>query len=199
MSLRTTPAQAGVDYQAVEDAIQKWFRDATGVDVLWSDQDIPQPEWPYGTLNAIDGPDKIGGEDNVRLTTDLTQAGQEVQQEHNGPRQMIVSCQVIQGPPDTHNPDCHARRLATGAQAALSLDSINAAFNAVGLAVVEVSSLTSIPVDVGGEKTSRSIFDVTFAFTSSVTERVGYIENATIIGTIDDSGALIIEDFSTNN
>ncbi len=200
MTLKTTPGQAGLDWQAVEDAIHAWFQGATGVDVIWSNQDLPQPPWPFGTLNIISGPLRIGGEDNVRRSTDLNQdPGEEVQLEHNGPRHFLVSCQVIQGPPDAHNPDCHARRLATAGQAALSLESINQAFNLVGLAVVEYSDITNLDVEVGGEWTTRSAFDVTFAYTSSVTERVGYIENAEIEGTLTDGVTPIIEDFSTNN
>jgi hypothetical protein len=199
MSVQTTPGQAGVDWQVAENAIAAWFAGATGIDVLWANQDIPQPPWPYGTLNMIAGPTKIGGEDNVRRSTDLNQAGEEVQLEHNGPRHITVSCQVIQGPPDTHNPDCHARRLAGAAHAALSLESINAAFNAAGLAVVNAEPVTNADIEVGGEWTSRGVFDVTFAFTSSITERVGYFENADIEGTFDDAGSDIVEDFSTNN
>jgi len=200
MTLNTTPGQAGLDWRTVEDAIFNWFASATGIDVIWANQDVPQPPWPFGTLNIIAGPTKIGGEDSVIVTTDMNQpAGEEVQLDNRGPRHFVVSCQVIQGPPDTHNPDIHARRLASAAHAALSLESVHQAFTAVGLAMVEVDNITSIDTEVGQEWTTRSVFDVTFAFMSSITERTGFINNVEATGTLDDAGTDIVEDFSTNN
>jgi hypothetical protein len=199
MTLRATPGQAGISWRIAEDAIFEWFAGATGIDVIWSDQDVPQPPWPYGTLKIISGPDRIGGEDNIRRSTDMTKAGEEVQLEHNGPRHILVSCQVIQGPPNTHNPDLHARHLASAAHAALSLGSINQAFIVAGLAVVDIEAITDIDTEVGGEWTTRSVFDVTFAYTSSINERVGFVENIEITGTVDDSGTDIVEEFSTSN
>lgn len=198
MTLRTTPGGAGLDWATLEDAIFKWFSDATGIDVLWADQDVPQPPWPFGTLNIIAGPGKPGGDDNVRRSTDLNQVGAEVGLEHNGPRHFTVSCQVIQGPPDAHDPDMHARRLASAAQAALELNTTNAAFIAAGLAVIDIGDATSIDTEVGGEWTTRSMFDVTFACTSSIAEREGYIENMAATGTLDDQGQPITQDFDTD-
>ena len=197
MTLRTTPGQAGVDWQTVEDAIFAWFAAATGIDVVWANQDVPQPPWPYGTLNVITGPTRIGGDDNVRREVDLTRdAGEEVELEYNGPRHFTVSCQVIQGPPDTHDPTCHARRLAGAAHAALSLGSVTQALIVAGLAVVDLEDVINLDTEVGQEWTTRSVFDVTFAFTSSVTELDGYVDTMEVTGTLDDSGSPITEDFS---
>lgn len=60
------------DFSAAEDAIHDWFSTATGLTTVWRDQSAPQPAYPYGSLLIIAGPTKLGGQDEVRESTDLT-------------------------------------------------------------------------------------------------------------------------------
>jgi hypothetical protein len=195
-------ADAPIDWRAIEDAIHSWFATATGIEVVWQGQDTSQLRYPFGTLNIISGPTKIGGDDEQRSTTNLSApAGKEVTISYTGNRQFTVSCQINVGKPDDNDPDCNARHLMSVAAAQLETLPTKDALNAVDLSVATVEGVNTFDLVVGGEWTSRVQMDVIFNTVFNLTDLdsgQAYMANAGITATLDDQGNPIVEDFSTS-
>lgn len=173
-------ALAPIDWETIEDAIQSWFVEATGLDAVnWANQDAPQPPYPYAILNVVSGPTKVGGEDEVRTSTPLPSPAAPIPPvlaEYCGPREMTVSCQVSVGQPFDGVPSAHARALASAAQAALGMDGVRDKLRAAGLSVIQELPVQSFDVQIADVWVARSSMDVRFGLASSVEEKVQAIE-----------------------
>ncbi|MCG8433488.1 MAG: hypothetical protein MJA83_05610 [Gammaproteobacteria bacterium] len=196
--MSVTPA---IDFAAIRGALHDWFSEATGLKTIWADQNRPQPPYPYASLNPITGPVRIGGKDDVVRTTDLAQAGQEVEHCHIGDRLITISCQIHVAPVDDQfgteqepDPQCDAMSLMATAEAHLDTEVNRARFFLVSLAFVSVQSLPQIDLPIGGQIIKRTQMDVQFATKSRVVERTTYIENVTITGQLKDEGGASLPD-----
>ena len=196
--------KAPIAWAALRTAIYDWFAVATELDGLWSDQDQPQLPYPYFALNIISGPTRIGGRDDVIVTTTGVDPNQMSQLDRRGPRHFVVSCQIrVSQKKDQFQtrrepvPACNARALMTAAEGALESQLVKTAFKACALAFVRVvGDPLSIDLPIDGEFVSTVQMDVEFATTASVTEVASVIEDVTITGTLDDNGTPIVDDFS---
>lgn len=169
------PVSSPIAWQTVEDALHAWLNGATGLTTIWSDQDAPQPAYPYATLKIIAGPTKLSALDETRQSYDAGQAaGAEVGLETGGPREITLSCQVFTRQSAT-TPSSHPRDLLTRAQASLGMASYLAALRTAGVAVVEVGPVQDVSLKVDDSWSARAVMSVRFRLAASVTERVGYI------------------------
>lgn len=194
-----------IDWEAVQDAIWQWFSESTELVTVWADQDMPQPKYPYASLDIISGPTRVGGQDDVVRVTDLAQVGEEVQHRRIGLRQFIIACQIHVGPKRNQfatfqepTPNCNARALMSSAEAQLETFAIHQIFRDACLAFVRRTEMLSLDLPIAGEILSRVQMDIEFATNSVVDERTTYIEDVGMTGTFTDPGDTTLppEDFS---
>lgn len=179
MGLSTQP----IDWDVVENALQRWFSDSTGLCTIWGDQDAPQPPYPYAVIKIIAGPSKVGGIDETRQEpVDPLPAAPELPIEilKVGPREMTLSCQVNVGPPDDNDPSAHSRSYMDAAQAALGLPSFTDPLREAGLAVIEELPIGEFNIQIADLWVSRSMMDVRFGLSSCVRELSPIIETVEI-------------------
>lgn len=187
-----------VDWRLIEDTLQAWFAKSTSLpEVVWANQKLAQPAYPYGTLNIIAGPTRLAPSDEFRyVAEDLTETGEELEFVLTGTRQFTVSCQINVGPDGYNDPDCNGRALMGSAEASLELALHREAFRTANMAMVRVGPMQDLSLEVNGEWISRVQMDVEFATTSNVTERTTYIETLDdVTGTLDDAGQTITQVF----
>lgn len=169
------PVTSPINWTTTENAFYTWLVTATGLTVIWADQDAPQPALPYATLKIISGPTRVSQVDEVRQSYDAGQAlGAEVALETGGPREITLSVQVYARQSAT-TPSSHPRDLLTRAQAALGMASYLAALQAAGVAVIEAMPVQDVSLKVDDSWSARAVMSVRFRLAASVTERVGYI------------------------
>lgn len=169
------PIPSPIPWQTVEDALYDWFNGVTGLATIWSEQDAPQPPYPYASINVIAGPTKVAGQDEQRITYDGGQpAGQEVGIEVAGLREMTLSCQIHVRQQDA-TPANHARDLMSRAQSSLGLPSVLSALQVAGLSVIEEGPVQNVSQVIEDTWIARAMMDVRFGLASSVEERTGYI------------------------
>ncbi len=199
--------QLAIDWQTLRKVIQDWFRRSTELEIIWADQDQPQPEYPYASLNIISGPTRVGGRDDVIDSTDLTApAGQEVELCHQGPREFTVNVQIHVGPVKDQSgtrqeplPNCDARALLATAEAQILFQVTKQEFKEKALAFVRSQTPLSLDPIIAGDFVHRVSQDFEFSTMSRVAERTTFIEDATITGTITDPvGTEIAVDFSVD-
>ena len=175
------------DLGAAKDAIQAWAAAQTSLDVIWADEDAPQPAWPFGRLRVVSGPTPIGNVDEIRLDTDLGQdPGEEVGQTVVGQRRLVVSLQIMarRDLEAAYDAAADPDSLIALAQTSLRLPSVMADFYAADLAVLNVGD----PVNLSGiesdeKNTARANLDITFGLAYEVTERIGYINRTLVTST----------------
>lgn len=201
------PVTEPISWPTLRGTIFDWFSGATGLEGIWSDQDQPQPPYPYFSLNVMSGPTRIGGRDDVINTTLGSGAAAQSQLTHQGPRHFVVGCQIHVsqkmdqfGTRQEPTADCNARSLMGSAEFDLELQATKKAFKACALAFIRiVGDPLSLDLPIDGEFVTRVQMDVEFATTARVQEFETFIENATITGTITPpGGAPIVDDFSVD-
>lgn len=169
-----------IDWPEIESALHRWFAESTGVQIIWANQDATQPAYPYGTLNVISGPTKIGGVDENRC---VIRDGQAILQTL-GQREITVSCQLNVGKPNTHNPEMHSRALMSRAQSALDMQSFRAELRAAGLSVIEEQAPANFDLQVADKWISRTQMDVRFHITICIEEDIDTIETVSYTGMV---------------
>lgn len=200
--------QVPIDWKAINDAIFDWFSGSTGLVTIWEDQDLPQPEYPYASLDIISGPTRVGGKDDIINTTDLTKTGEEVELCHLGHRHFTVACQIHVGPKkdatgtfQEPDPNEGARSLMSSAEGQLETIATKRLFRPIGLAFVNRLAMLSLDLPIAGQIVSRVQMDVQFATTSRVVERETFIESVELTGTFKDQAddTVSVEDFSVDS
>lgn len=169
-----------IAWETVEDSIRDVAVEHTEIEWVWANQAAPQPEWPYGTLNVIAGPDPIGTLDEDRRVNET--GGDDVVLTTVGMREMTVSHQISV---DTIDPNCHARALMTRLQAALGRESVlTKLYNAANIALIERLPIVSLDLVVGGKWVTRVSMDARYRVTSKVEEDIQSIRQIKITGTV---------------
>jgi len=174
------PAPSPIAWDDVEDAIYDWFVAATGLATIWSEQDAPQPPYPYASLNITSGPTKVAGLDETRTTYDVGQLlGQEIGIETAGLREITLSCQIHARQLDA-TPANHPRNLMSRAQSSLGMESFLSGLRVAGLSVIEEGPVQNVSEVVEDTWITRAMMDVRFGLAASVEERVGYIKDTEV-------------------
>lgn len=144
--------------------------------VIYADQDIPQPGYPYASLKRIAGPTREGGVDEQRTVTDLAQdQGQEIQIQTIGPREFTLNIQIHHKRPAA-GPSRDAVAMAGRLEASLDQLRSREILTAGGLSVIESLPVLDISALENATWISRASLDVRFRTTSVMTERTGYID-----------------------
>jgi hypothetical protein len=190
-----------IDWAVVDTAIQAWIVAAlpiSAAQAIWSDQNTPQPSYPYVTLKRS-GFSESGLLDETRETTDLTQdAGEEIELLTTGPREITLAVTAHTDPAQGSydNPNANATALLSLAQSSLGQRSVLDAFDTAGIAIVERLPVEDTSVVVNGEWLSQAAMDVRLRVVSNMTEDTGYIDKVKITSTFGNAKAsLDLDDY----
>lgn len=176
-----------IDMETFRDAIYTWFRDATGLETIWSQQSAPRPDYPYGTLLIMSGPTPASPTWEIRYSTDLGRAaGTEVEEEAVVPCTFSISCQSFVGMPDGRSPDNDAELYMDRALGSLALPSVRAFLRESNISVLRPGQVNNISSIIGESFVSRAGMDVLFGASLSMIEYIGYIK--TVHGTSANLG-----------
>lgn len=167
-----------VDWKTIDEGLYDWIVDTLDVSVIWENQNVPQPDYPYVSLlrSAFV---ELGGVPEKRTATDLAQpAGQEIEIEATTMVEFTLSVQAhVDADAGANDPACNAVALLGKLRASMGLLSVQRNFqDNLGLAIVERIAVQDISVVVNDEWISRALYDVRLRTRSSITERTGYID-----------------------
>lgn len=174
-----------LDWKLIECAFHEWIDEkvpALGLDhIIWADQNLPQPGYPYVTLKR-DAITKVNGTDETRFTTDLAQpAGQEIGLETVGVREFTLSVNAfVDEKTGSNDPNCDAMAILGLLQVSLGQLSIKEKLCLAGMSVIEELSVVDLSQVVNDEMISRAAMDVRFRAAFSCVERTGYIDTVQI-------------------
>lgn len=180
-----------IDWAAIQCAVFDWVNlsfDGETTDVslnrnqiIWKDQNIPQPAYPYVTLKK-DSVIRSGARDEIRTSTDLAQPqGQEVALTTNGVREFTLEIQAfVDEQAGANNPNCDAMYMISILQGSLSQQMTQEGFCLAGLSIIEELAVTDLSEVVNGRFISRASMDVRFRTTFTCVERTGFIDVANI-------------------
>jgi len=180
-----------IDWAAIECALFDWVNlsfDGSTNDVsldtgqiVWKDQNIPQPVYPYIALkkNSVI---RVGGKDEIRTSTDLTKPqGQEIALTTNGVREFTLGIEAfVDEQAGANKPNCDAMYMLSILQGSLSQQTTQETFCLAGLSVIEELAVVDLSEVVNGRFISRASMDVRFRTTFSCIERTGYIDTVRI-------------------
>jgi hypothetical protein len=186
------------DWKTIDDALYDWIVGELGVDVIWANQNVPQPAYPYVTLMRS-GTEEVSSLDETRETTDLTAAaGEEIELETTGPREITLTVTA-------HAEPCETEGLAAGksgvdllskAQSSLGKLSVLDALGVAGVALIERLPVLDTSVVVNARWISQASMEVRLRVTASMTEQTGYIDKVELSSTITGAKAsLNLDDF----
>lgn len=188
-----------IDWTTIEAALHGWVIATLGLgdeSVIWSDQNIAQPAYPYISMkrgNIVEG----GGlTDELRTFTDLTQAlGEEIEMLTVGPREFTLNIQAhVDECNGANDPNLNSVKLLSKLQASLAQLSVCSLLSTAGMAVIERLGVQDISLVLNGQFINRASFDVRIRTTSVMTERTGFIDKVQLKS--DDLGIDTIVDAS---
>lgn len=157
----TAPLFIPIDWVAIRDTLWDWFSVVTGCETIWSDEEGPQPLYPYASLNILPGPGELGVLDEQRINADgsITLVGR---------RDFILSCQVHIGGESSRDPAADARIRLDAAIASLAAPQFVDALEAVNIGLRSRGQPQNLDLAIGTEWIKRSQVDIGFGTTSFV-------------------------------
>lgn len=171
-----TAVEPTISIENFENAVHRWFSESTGLEVIWQNQSKPRPYYPYGSLLISNGPEPVSPLWELREDTDLDRPqGTEIETIACVHCQFVVSCQAYVDMEDANNPVWSALQYMTRAQGALSLPSWLSVLRAVGISVVNRSSILNVSEVIKDARVSRVNMDVIFGASLNAVEYAGYI------------------------
>lgn len=174
-----------IDWRAARDALVRWATNATGLQVVWGNQNAPQPAWPYVSLlkTASPTPRSIHGREQWNADGELVIIGQ---------REFGISMQVHVGPPDNVNPDCDGASIMEAALSTLGIPQTVIDFAAAGIALRDIGEPQPIDLVVGSEWINREAVDLRFGIVSVLDfetapglDGTGYFDKIRLSSTVD--------------
>jgi len=179
-----TAVEHPIDMEVVENAIHRWFAEATGLETVWRHQSAPQPAYPFGSLKIMTGPNAIPAEFELRTETDVNRPqGYEIEMTVCAPCLLTVSCQAYVEGEDVSKPDGDARSYLNKARAALFLPSQQSLFKAAELSVTRSNPVNDISALTNERFVSRAGMDVEFNCAMNLSEFAGYIKKVAVEST----------------
>ena len=179
--------ESPIAWQPIEDALYDWMSGATGITVIWTNQDRPEPPFPYVTLKRLSGPTSAAPVAELVEKTNLdNDPGEEIEQSWYSDDEFFVSCQCRTG---SDSPGQNAQHYLESAAAALQKLTVRDAIRSAGAVIVEPESVLDLDAIVGASWTSGASLDVRFRVLATVTEKTGYIDTIGVEATFLPSGS----------
>ncbi|MCK4795500.1 MAG: hypothetical protein KAV87_67845 [Desulfobacteraceae bacterium] len=180
-----------IDWDTIQAIIYGWVHDAfdNEFSVIWKNQNIPQPEYPYLSLLVISGPTPESAIDEIR--NGAIREGEPTEAllvRTQGPRRMTLSISAHVSKVSSMSQN--ATSLLSKLQSSLGLKSTkdNLWVNG-GLSIASIGSIGDTSLVVNGEWISRAGFDIGFLIASLMTEEVEFIESVSgTVTAVSDSG-----------
>lgn len=172
-----------MDWEQIWCAIYDWVQPTVNVPVIWENQNIPTPSYPYVSLNIITGPNKEGGVDELRTSTDLSRNnGEEIELLTTDQVQFTLS---ITAHSDRESlattPSKDPMILASTLQASLGRRStLKQLTQDADLAIVNWVGPTDVSVAFNGQWHKRYNLDIIFRSSTRCKEYIGYIDKVDI-------------------
>jgi hypothetical protein len=169
-----------IEWRTAKDALLRWAKNATGLDVIWGNQSAPQRPWPYVTMLVIPSPVEYGVHDEEQWLDDgdLQYVGQ---------RDFQISMQVDAGPPSNVDPDCDALSTVYAAMATLSQPDVIKDLADAGLALRDRGTPQNLDLVVGSEWINRVLVELRFGIvsvlnpeTAPALEATGYFDKVRV-------------------
>jgi hypothetical protein len=155
----TAPAFQPIDWRTIRDTLWQWFREVSGCETIWADQDAPQPAYPYASLNILPGTLPTGALDEERINADGSLS-------LVGPRDFVLSCQIHAGA--RAGATCDARMRADAIVASLAIPVYRYALRNANLGLRERGAVQMLDLVVGAEWMKRAQVDIRFGTMSNV-------------------------------
>ena len=171
-----------VDWETIDNGLYDWLVELLDVSVIWVNQNVPQPDYPYVTLER-NSMIILGGVPEKRYTTDLGQpAGKEIEIEATSMLEFTLALQAfVDSSAGANDPMRNAMALLAKARASLGMLSWQRTFqDSLGLAIVQELPVLDISEVVNDEWISRAAFDVRLRTRTVMTEQTGYTDKVTI-------------------
>ena len=184
------------DWETIHDAIFDWFNVSTALpNIVWANQDIRQPPYPYGTLSILSGPIAQAPQDEYRREM-VTQGSETYLLNHTGNLyQIVVSANVFVGPPDNANPDSNAISIMARAKAALGVREFITQLSEAGIGIVEGMAIQQLDFVQDAKWVSRAQMDVMFTIAGNVTDKTSeFVETAPLTADIEDATGADVDD-----
>lgn len=169
-----------IDWKVIEDGIFDMVvaaLDLSDEQVIWGNQDIPQPGYPYVSMLKIAGPSgEYDGRPEVRVE-DTADAGEESRQISYMPVLFTVSFSAhVDEKAGAYDPRLNAIHMMSKLQASLTLLSVQTALAQSGLSWVRDEGVLDTSVEANATWLSRATLDVIFRTASVIEERDTIIE-----------------------
>lgn len=176
--------QQPVSWEVIEGAIYDWVVALTGCEAIYSDQNVPQPAYPYMDLKRS-SVIRLGGPPEQRFSTDLTRPnGQEIELLTTSPVEFTLTVQAhIDEESGANKPDLNAVKLLSKLQASLGQQSVRDDLSDAGLSIVEELQIVDLSISENGRWINRAAMDVRLRTASVITDRTGFIEKVEVEST----------------
>jgi len=171
-----------MNFTAIENALRAWVLTASNLDeqhVIWSNQDGNRPSGDVITLKLGDGI-PLGAFDAIEEKTDLARpAGQEVELQVQGPREMVLAIQCFT---DSDSGDATARAVLSTVQTKARLPSIAAALEAAGVSIFDLGRVQYVPAINGTDFEGRAVLEVRLYVVDTASEFTSYVSTVEVHG-----------------
>lgn len=169
------------NWTAIEDAFYDWAAGESGLSVLWSNQNTPQPSSDFITLR-MDTNAGVGLGQTATIT-DLSRTNQEVETRHYSTRE----CSIVVDALSTQTiGTTSAYRVLERLQLSLSKLSVRETFDAAGCTIFDAGSIQNVPQLVEADIQGRATMRLRFYVMDDVSELVGYIATVETVDLTDD-------------
>jgi hypothetical protein len=166
-----------MEEKTIESTLRAWVRDHSGLSeaqVVWAEQASVRLATPFITLRLGDLA-RVGGLDEVRQAYDENAAaGQEVSLTVVGRRELTLSIQCFGEACDS------PRAILSRVQTALSLETVMAAFEEVGISCFDEGTIRNVTLLQETDFEQRALLETRFYVAEEVSETTTYIETTEV-------------------
>jgi hypothetical protein len=179
--------QPSIVWEDVEQALVDWAAEASGLEVIWAEENGPQPERPYVVLDWLSFPSAVGDD---YFSDELDSDEEIIERSLEGVREATLNVQV------------YASSTRAGQNAAYYCDLLSNSLGSDTMVLEHFTPVRMAPWDwqaiakgdfaEDGKAISRAGFDIRLGFsagTGAVSERVAVITNVALTGTFADPPA----------
>lgn len=173
-----------LDWRFFKDTIHDWISEVVrdgGIQVVWREQNAPQPSLPFIGLKIIAGPTELSQSWGQLTDVDLTRAGKEIEMSTYVPAHITVSCQAFVAREYAVEEEIDAQSILAACRASLSLESVKESFASKRISFVRAEPIADLSALEETSITSIANLDIVFGLTLTVAEYVTYIQKVQVV------------------
>lgn len=171
-------ARQPIDWEVIDDGLYDWLFGLLGLPVIWENQNINQPDYPYLSLER-GGSVRLGGVPEKRYTT----VGVDKEIEATALVEFAVAIHAhVDFATGANDPMNNGPYLLEKVRASLGLVSVQRNFqDNLGLAIVEDMPVQDVSIVVNDEWISRAMFEMRLRTRSVTTETVEAFDKVQLV------------------